>query len=138
MRQTSRCASPRACMIAADGEQPRIFALAAGIGLQRHGVEAGDLGQHLLELLEELLIALRLLERREGMHHGEFAPGHRDHLGRGVELHGAGAQRNHRAVERHVLGLEPAQIAQHLGLGMIEREDRMGEIGRLCAAAPRE
>ena len=71
MRQTSRCASPRCCVIVADGEQARIFALAAGVGLQRDRVEAGDLGEHRLELLEELLVALRLLERREGMHEGE-------------------------------------------------------------------
>ena len=59
-------------VIAADGEQARIFALAAGIGLQRDRVEAGDLGQHRLEFLEELLIALRLFERREGMQHREI------------------------------------------------------------------
>ena len=58
-------------VIVADGEQARIFALAAGVGLQRDRVEAGDLGEHRLELLEELLVALRLLERREGMHEGE-------------------------------------------------------------------
>ena len=103
-------------VIVADGEQARIFALAAGVGLQRDRVEAGDLGEHRLELLEELLVALRLLERREGMHEGEAAPGHGDHLGRGVELHGARAERDHRAVERDVLGLEVAQVAQHLGL----------------------
>ena len=45
IRQTLRWASPRERVIAADGEQPGIFALAAGVGLQRDGVEAGDLGQ---------------------------------------------------------------------------------------------
>ena len=42
-------------MIGADRQQPGIFALAAGIGLQRDRVEAGDLGQPALELLEQLL-----------------------------------------------------------------------------------
>src|SRR5688500_19717668 len=54
-------------MIISDGEETGIFPLAAGIGLQRDRIEAGDLGQHRLELLEELLVALRLLERGEGM-----------------------------------------------------------------------
>ncbi len=117
-------------VIAADGEQARIFALAAGIGLQRHGVEAGDLRQHLLQLLEELLVALRLFEGGEGMQHGEAAPGDGDHLRRGVELHGAGTQRNHRLVERHVLHLQVAEVAQHLGFRMIHREHRVGEVAR--------
>ena len=37
-------------MIAADGEQPGIFALASGVGLQRHGIEAGYLGQPRFEV----------------------------------------------------------------------------------------
>src|SRR5215212_1298326 len=73
-------------MVAADSEQARIFTLAAGIGLKRYGIEAGDLGQHRLELLEELLISLRLLERGKGMDHGEVAPGDGNHLRRGIEL----------------------------------------------------
>ena len=37
-------------VIAADGEQSGIFALASGVGLQRHGVEAGDFGQPRFEV----------------------------------------------------------------------------------------
>ncbi len=76
-------------VVAADGQKARIFALAAGVGLQRNRIEAGDLHQHGLELLEQLLIALRLLQRRKRMHVREAAPGYRDHLGRRVQLHRA-------------------------------------------------
>ena len=89
----------------ADGEQAGILALAAGVGLQRDGVEAGDLLQPGLEVAEQGLVAGGLVLRREGVEVGELGPGDRDHLGGGVELHGAGAERDHRAVEGDVLGL---------------------------------
>ena len=49
-----------ACVvIGADGEQAGIFALRAGIGLQRDGGKAGDLGQPPLQPGKELAVALR-------------------------------------------------------------------------------
>ena len=45
MRHTSRAGSPRDCVVAADGEEPGQLALRAGVGLERHAVVAGDLGQ---------------------------------------------------------------------------------------------
>ncbi len=68
------------------------------------------------------------------MQAAEARPGHRDHLGRRVQLHGARAQRDHGAIERQVLGLETAQVAHHLGLAVIALEHRVAEIG---AAAPK-
>ena len=50
-----------------------------------------------------------------------------DHLGGGVELHGAGAERNHDAVEGQVTIGEPAHVAQDFSLGAILAEDRMVE-----------
>src|SRR3546814_3857844 len=38
------------------------------------------------------------------------------------------AERDHRAVEGDVLGLQAAQVAQHLGLGVIAIEHRMREV----------
>ena len=52
---------PTGGVIGADDEQTCIFALAAGVGLQRHGVEAGDLGEPGLQVVEQLAVAAGLL-----------------------------------------------------------------------------
>ena len=119
-------------VVAADRQQPGIFALRAGIRLQRDRVIAGDVAQPLFELVEHRVIARGLLARRERMQVAELRPGHRDHLGGGVELHRAGAERDHGAVERQVAVGEPAHVAQQLGLGAVGVEHRMGEEAR-CA-----
>ena len=121
--------APRA-MIGADDEQSGELALRAGVGLQRHGGEPGDLGELVFELAEQHLVALRLVQRRERMQPVELAPRHRHHLGRGVQLHGARAERDHRRGEREVARLEPLDVAQHLGLGVVAVEHRMRQVGR--------
>src|SRR5665213_1660691 len=85
--------------------------------LQRDRVIACDVAQPPLQPLEQHVIALRLSPRRERMQRAEFGPAQRNHLGGGVELHGTGSQRNHRAVEREIAVRKPAHIAQQLGLG---------------------
>jgi hypothetical protein len=45
IRQTSRPPSPLASCQRADGHEAGILALAAGVGLQGHRIEAGDLAQ---------------------------------------------------------------------------------------------
>ena len=45
IRQTSRCSSPRSPVVGPDGEQAGVLALAAGVGLERDPVVAGDLGE---------------------------------------------------------------------------------------------
>jgi hypothetical protein len=55
------------------------------------------------------------------------------HLHRGVELHRARAERDHRRAERQVARLEPAQVAQHFGLGMVRIKDGMGQVGARAA-----
>ena len=114
-------------VIGADREQPGIFALRAGIRLQRDRVIAGDVAQPLLEPREQRVIALGLLGGRERMQVAELRPGQRDHFRGRIELHGAGAERNHRAVEREVAIAELAHVAQQLGLGAMRVEHRMGE-----------
>src|SRR6185436_19180146 len=64
----------------------------------------------------------------EGMQAVQLAPAYRHHLGGGIQLHGAGTQRNHRRGEREVPRLEPLDVAQHLRLGVTLVEDGMGEI----------
>ena len=54
-------------VIGADREQAGIFALRAGIGLQRKRVIAGDGAELFAQRGKHLLIAARLLERRERM-----------------------------------------------------------------------
>ena len=67
-------------VIAADRQQPGIFALRAGIRLQRDRVIAGDVAQPFFQPGEQRVIALGLLARRERMQAAEFGPGQRDHL----------------------------------------------------------
>src|SRR3954471_14420613 len=102
-------------VIRANDKQAREFALRAGVRLKRHGAEAGDFREPLLEFGEELLITTRLRERRERMNAPELRPGDRIHFGGGVELHRAGAERNHALVETEVLRLELADVTHHLG-----------------------
>ena len=79
-----------------------------------------------------LPIPARLFGGRERMKRTEFRPGDWNHLGGGVELHGAGAERNHRAVERQIAISEFAHITQQFGLGPVAVKDRMLRKGK-CA-----
>ena len=85
--------------------------------------------------LEHSLVAGRLVGRGEGVQFAELGPGDRDHLGGGVQLHRAGAERDHRAVQRDVLACEPAQVAQHLGLAAVAVEHRVGQEAACCGAS---
>ena len=114
-------------VIAADRQQAGIFALRAGIRLQRDRVIAGDVAQPLFQPREQRVIALGLLGRCERMQAAELRPGQRNHFRGRIELHGAGAERNHRAVEREVAIAELAHVAQQLGLGAMGVEHRMGQ-----------
>ena len=92
-----------AAVIGADREETGELALRAGVRLQRDGVVARDRHQPPLQLVDQEQVAVGLIERRERMDRGELRPRHSLHLGRRVELHRAGAERDHRAVERNVL-----------------------------------
>ena len=114
-------------MVSADGEQSGQFTLRAGVGLQGHTVVAGDLDEGVLETADERAPALGLLDGGEGVDGGEFRPGDGFHLGGGVELHRARAQRNHRPVQCEVTVGQGAQVAHHRGLGAVGAEDGVGE-----------
>ena len=89
--------SPLAAVVGADREQPGELALRAGVGLQRHGVVAGDLGQPALELRRSARGSPAACSTgANGCIAGELRPGDRLHLGGGVELHRARAERDHR------------------------------------------
>ena len=126
MRVTARS------VIRADDQQARVFALRAGIRLQRHGRVAGTRDEHGFELRDHLAIAACLSVRRERVNVRKFRPRDRNHLRGRVELHGARAQRNHRAIQRQVFIGQAAQIAQHFVFRVVAIEYRMGQI-RGCA-----
>ena len=116
-----------ALVISANGQQAGILTLRAGIGLQKNGVIAGNLAQLLLQIAEHGVIARSLFGWRKGMNSAEFRPGDGNHFRRGVELHSAGAKRNHGTVQREIPVAEFAHIAQHFGLGAIRMKYRMGQ-----------
>ena len=120
-------------MVGADGEEAGVLALGAGVGLEGEGVVAGDVAEPLLEVGDHLGVAEGLVARGEGMEVAELRPGDGDHLGGGVELHGAGAEGDHGAVEGEVAVGEAAHVAEHFGLGVVLVEDGVGEEG---AGAP--
>ena len=121
-------------VVGADRQQPGELALRPGVGLDRDPVVAGHLGQPLLELADQLAVAGRVLGGRERVQVGEAGQADRLHLGGGVELHRAGAERDHAAVEGVVAGREPAQVAQHLGLAVVAVEHLVGEVRRRAHA----
>ena len=123
-----------AAVVGPDGEQTGELALRPGVGLQRHGVVAGDVGQPGLEVADQAAVALGVGHRRVGVHVGE--PGVADglHLRRRVELHRARAERDHRPVEGEVGVGETAQVAHHVGLAAVGVEHRVG--AELAGARP--
>ena len=125
-------------VIGANDGEPGEFPLRARIGLERRGGKAGNGGQRRLELAEDLLIARRLVERRERMQARELLPRHRIHFGGRVELHRARAERDHRRIEPDVLPLEASHVAHHLGFGVMRVEHRMGQVRRGAAQIRRQ
>ena len=114
-------------VVAGNRHQAGVFALGAGVRLHADGVEAGDGLQPFGQAADHLVIASNLVARGEGVDAAEFRPGDRDHLAGRVQLHGAGAERDHRVVERQILVLQRLQVAQHLVLGVVRVEHRVGQ-----------
>ena len=63
------------------------------------------------------------------MNVGKLGPCHRSHFCGRIELHGARAERNHRAIQSNVALLQFAQVSHHLGFAAVAMEHLMGEIG---------
>ncbi len=120
-----------AAMVCTDGEQSGIFALRTRIGLQGNRVVTRDVAQRAFERREQILVPLPLLGRRKRVQAGESGPRHRNHLSRCIELHRAGAQGNHGAIEGQIAIAQAADVPKHLGLGPVAvkyrvREERRG------------
>ena len=112
---------------AGDDEQPGVFALRTSVRLERNAGEPGDLREPRFKLLEKFLVTARLFDGREGMNLRELRPRDWKHLGGSVQLHGARSERDHRSREGQITRLQPAEIPQHLGLGMVGVEYRVSE-----------
>ncbi len=127
IRQTSRSCSPRVAMVRPDHHQPGILALRTGVRLERAGGEAGDLASHVSSVRKSAVIALGLIAGANGWRAPTSGQVTRHHLARGVQLHRAGAERDHRRRERQVARLQPLDVAEHLVLGVVAVEDRVGQ-----------
>ncbi|MCY1215383.1 hypothetical protein D9M72_272260 [compost metagenome] len=127
-----------AAVIGADRQQAGVLALGTGVGLQGHGVIAGGLTQHGFQLAGQLQVALGLLGRGEGVQGAELGPGDGDHFAGGVQLHGAGAQRDHAAVQRQILVGQLAQVAHQLGFRVVAVEHRVAEDRALAQQGGRQ
>ena len=120
-------------VVGPDGQQPGQFALAAGVRLDGDLGVAGHLGQPGLQGVDQGRRSPgRPATGANGCRLAKPCVRDRLHLGGGVELHGAGAERDHPAVEREVPIRQRAQIAQHRRLAVVGVEHRMGQIGRLA------
>lgn len=117
-----------ALVVGTNGTETGILSLGTRVGLERDIIETGDLGQVATELLEHDLVALGLVIGSEGVDVAELGPGDGDHLGGGVQLHGAGAERDHRVGEREILVLEAVDVTEHLSLGVVRIEDLVGQV----------
>ncbi len=127
IRQTSRFASPRSRWYARIARSPASSPCDPAFGWSDTAGVPGDRAQPALEVGEQLPVPGGLVERGERVDLSELGPRDRHHLGRRVELHRARPERDHRAVEREVQVREPAQVPQHLGLGLVPVEHRVLE-----------
>ncbi len=114
-------------MVFSNHQQACVFALRAGVGFQRNARKAGDFREPILELRAQHPVTLSLLGGRKRMHLAELWPRHRQHLARGIQLHRAGAERNHRSRERQIFCLQAPDVAQHFRFGVMSVEDRVRE-----------
>ena len=126
-----------------DHQQTGIFALRAGVRLQRYRGESGGGAEPGFQPADQGQVAGRLVRRREGMDVGEAGQRDRYHLGRGVQLHRAGPQRDHAAVERDILVFQALEIAQHLVFGvmlveggLLQKRRTPQQLGGMEATAP--
>ena len=101
-------------MPGANHQQPCIFPLGTGIGLQRHGGKSRQGSQPLLQIVSQTAIALGLIGWGKGMQRRERRPAHRLQLSGGIELHGAAAQRDHPVHQRQITAHQPLDVAHQL------------------------
>ncbi len=126
---------PPVLVVGADDEQTGIFPTGAAIGLQATGGEAGDFRQIPLQFAEQLLIALGLSDRREGMQIGKFSPANGYKLRGRIQLHRTRPQRDHTVHQAQVLVLQSLQVAHQFRFRAVVAEVGMRQV--LAVAAER-
>ena len=122
-----------AFQVGPDGAQTGVFARRARVGLEADAGETGDGLQLFAQVMDEFLVALSLVAGHQGVYAGESCEAQGEHLGGGVELHRARAERNHGVGQRYVLAVQAFDVAHHLRLGVVEVEDLVGQVGSRAA-----
>ena len=97
---------------AADGEEAGVFALRAGVGLEGDVGQAGDLAEPVLKIGNHAGVAGVLVGWGKRVGFGDGGPAERGELGGGVELHGAGAERDHGVGGGEILGGETPNVTE--------------------------
>ena len=118
-------------VIGGNRQQTSKLSLRAGVWLERDRVIPGDRCKVATELIDQFKVSRRLIHGCVRMETCEPFPGDRHHLRRGVELHGARTEGDHRSVERQVTIGETPQVTKHLVLRLVKTEHRMGQVGAL-------
>mmetsp|Transcript_7428 Transcript_7428/g.12525 ORF Transcript_7428/g.12525 Transcript_7428/m.12525 type:complete len:268 (-) Transcript_7428:1671-2474(-) len=111
---------------AGNGQKARIFALRARVGLHGNRVIARHIAQLGGQVVDHFQIARSLILWAVGMQQRELAPTDRHHFSGRVQLHRAGAKRDHRSVQCQIAVRQTAHIAHHLGFGPVHMKDRVG------------
>ena len=81
----------------------------------------------MFELDDQQLVTLGLIERYERMNSAEARPGNRNQLGRRIQFHGAGTERDHAAIEREILIRQPAHVTHQVGFRMMTVKYRVSQ-----------
>jgi hypothetical protein len=125
-------------VVSLDTAKTSKLTLCTRVGLKSGSVHTSDLRQVLGERADESLVTRSLLNGGEGVDVVDTRVGNRKHLGCGVELHCAGAKRNHGVNEGDILGLEVVDVSKELGLGVVLVEDRLLEVAGLSLERSRD
>ena len=123
-------------------QQGRHFAVRPGGRLERDGRQSGDLGQHVLRLVQQGQHALQGRFRLIGVQIGHARQRGQPLVPLGVVLHRTGAQRIEVRIDRHVFGREVDEVPHHVRLGkfrqrqrrIADRPGRQQRLKRLLAA----
>ena len=122
IRQTSRCASPRASCQARIASSPAYSPCEPAFGCSETAANpVVAFSQSASRVIRWCSPRSAPPARKDACRRSRQTD--RDHLGRGIQLHRARPQRDHAAVQRDVLVLQPLQVAQHLVLGVMLMED---------------
>ena len=112
-------------MIGANSEQSGIFALAAGVRLQRNSVKASNLAQPIFQFHDHFADTLSMAIRRKRMQTGDRSPRHGHHFRSCIQLHCARTKRDHCAIQCQILVCQPPQEAHHLRFRAVFVEYRL-------------